>query len=137
MDERNRDHDELRYSLRSVLKYFGPHVNRFHVVAGDFADPSIPNAQLSNNSTGDGIAVRGGGKRASHGRSSLGSVAEGSRTRPSAPAVMHRFGQIPQWLRDDVDVMDPKPVQDANAVSLKFHHHSQFFARYERLTFDR
>ncbi|KAF8317669.1 hypothetical protein DL93DRAFT_2110386 [Clavulina sp. PMI_390] len=33
-----REHDELRYSTRSVLQYFGEHVRQFHLVAGDFVD---------------------------------------------------------------------------------------------------
>ena len=35
----NRDHDELRYSLRSVLANFRPYLGSFHLLATDFAIP--------------------------------------------------------------------------------------------------
>lgn len=36
----NRDHDELRYSLRSVLSNFRPYLDRLHVLTSDFAIPN-------------------------------------------------------------------------------------------------
>ena len=38
-----RDHDELRFSLRSVLANFRPYIDRFHVLSSDFAIPPNEN----------------------------------------------------------------------------------------------
>ena len=35
----SRDHDELRYSFRSVLANFRPYLGRFHLLTTDFAMP--------------------------------------------------------------------------------------------------
>jgi hypothetical protein len=33
------DHDELRHSIRSVLRYFGGHTAQLHIVTSDFPIP--------------------------------------------------------------------------------------------------
>jgi hypothetical protein len=39
----SRDHDELRYSLRSVLANLRPYIDRFHILSTDFPIPYSPN----------------------------------------------------------------------------------------------
>ncbi|KZV94600.1 hypothetical protein EXIGLDRAFT_767013 [Exidia glandulosa HHB12029] len=38
-----RDHDELRHSMRSVLRHFRPHLSRVHLVTADLPPPSNVN----------------------------------------------------------------------------------------------
>lgn len=41
-----RDHEELRYSTRSVLEHFRPYTNRFHILTSDFKIP-IPSSTFN------------------------------------------------------------------------------------------
>jgi len=40
-ERRHREHDELRYSVRSVFKYFHDGISRIRIVASDFYDASL------------------------------------------------------------------------------------------------
>lgn len=111
----SRDHDELRYSLRSALQYFGPYLNSLHVVSGDFAVPKSPDSD--------------------HPYVGLPAITAGQPSVINTSESSHRLGQIPQWLRDDVDVT--RVDSNTGRVSLQFHHHSQFFEDYTAPTFNR
>ena len=124
----HRDHDELRYSLRSVVQYFRPHLNRMHILAGDFASPdgckaSFPSAPSPSSPHKDSSSP------------DRDVVAQNvTSPEPHLVQVPHRLGQIPQWLRDDVDTT--KWRADGKA-SVTFHHHAQFFENYAAPTFNR
>lgn len=119
----HRDHDELRYSVRSALQYFGPHLGRLHVLSGDFDDPRIPaTTELDGSSPPPSSNRRGDGSP----------EADNNELEMDG---FDRLGQIPQWLRDDVDVT--RRADDEEKISLQFHHHSQFFRDYKRPTFNR
>ncbi|PWN20209.1 hypothetical protein BCV69DRAFT_283088 [Microstroma glucosiphilum] len=120
LDSRFREHDELRYSLRSAKASLGKWLRTSHVVSTDFWPAGLPegsDAQLSSRATKfssrqarrDSLAI-------SLGQSDVFHV-EGGLT---------RYGQLPQWLdtnSTDVRVGDRARMIEAGAPpALRMHH---------------
>ncbi|KAF8342792.1 uncharacterized protein EI90DRAFT_3115337 [Cantharellus anzutake] len=105
-----RDHDELRFSIRSAIQALHGHLRKLHVVAGDFAMP--PEAVNRTLSLSPELL------RSFH---------------------QYRLGQIPQWLRPGKVVNGEirEEWDDAGAgAHLNVLHHSQFFEDYKGTVFD-
>ncbi len=107
----HRDNDELRFSIRSAMTSLSIHIGKLHLVAGDFPIPH-----------------------------------EVTNEYPSLPEFLkdslrqYRLGQIPQWLmpaKVSHGVLEEDWDDHKAGISLKIHHHGQFFEDYKGSVFDR
>jgi hypothetical protein len=122
------DHDELRYSLRSAIQYFRPHIGTLHIIAGDFKPPKGYDELIIQRMP------------RSINRSETEEVPTSTAIYPASNAPVqvatlapHRLGQIPQWL--DADPSSTHWVSNENA-RIEFHHHAQLFEKYTGPSFN-
>ncbi|THH15955.1 hypothetical protein EW146_g4612 [Bondarzewia mesenterica] len=110
-----RDHDELRYSMRSVYQHMSPYIRTAHLLAADFAHPFVAPAVLDGSSSSSGnhdlFDEEGHVNSSRLGYSNLFASGEGEL----------REGQWPQWL--DADSEWTRQGQGG----VRLHHHWNLF----------
>jgi hypothetical protein len=157
----NRDHDELRYSLRSVLQYFREPTKKFTILTSDFEFPISYSPfkyllGLEKRSHASGPTHAGNVARKRNVAVEYGDDFEDD----EEPFATARLGLLPQWLVFDTGkeyLEDPNPedpvvaaaLKEANErkqrigrwrdgdVSLEVIHHAEVFNEYDGTVFNR